>query len=99
MGSHVRAEFYFLFFNEKNYAGRPSREYRPWRIFVFELKKIKRAGPAGAGVRPLRNVRIPAIQTTRRFDLDRDCIVQGAIDRDFDLRVHFAEPLRVQGLK
>ena len=32
-------------------------------------------------------------------DLDRDCIVQGAIDRDFDLRVHFAEPLQIQGLK
>ena len=42
---------------------------------------------------------IPVIQTTRRFDLDRDCIVQGTIDRDFDLGVRFAERLRVQGLK
>ena len=52
MGSHVRAEFYFLFFNEKNYAGRPSREYRPWRIFVFELKKNKAGWPSRSWCAP-----------------------------------------------
>ena len=27
------------------------------------------------------------------FDLDRDFIIQGANDRDFDFRVHFARPI------
>ena len=72
-------------------------------------KKIQWAGPVRAVVNitvawPMSHtnpchVSIFMPQTISRFDLDRDCIVQGAIDRDFDLRVHFAKPLRVQGLK
>jgi hypothetical protein len=38
-------------------------------------------------------------QTASGFNLDRDAIVQGANDRDSKFRVHFGEPLRVQGLK
>jgi hypothetical protein len=33
------------------------------------------------------------------FDLDRDCKVQGINDRDLKFKVHFAKPLRIQGLK
>lgn len=41
----------------------------------------------------------PVCQTALEFNLDRDYIVQGTIDRDLDVEVHFAQPLRVQGLK
>ena len=41
---------------------------------------------------------IPVFQTTLGFILDRDCIVQGANDRDFDVGVHCAKPLQVHGL-
>jgi hypothetical protein len=33
------------------------------------------------------------------FDLDRDSQIQGTNDRDLKFRVHFAEPLQIQGLK
>jgi hypothetical protein len=38
-------------------------------------------------------------QTVPGFDLDRDSIVQGTNHRDSEFRVHFIEPLRVQGSK
>jgi hypothetical protein len=48
---------------------------------------------------PIGIIPFPGAPNSSGFNLDRDSIIQGTNDRDFKFRVHFAEPLRVQGLK
>jgi hypothetical protein len=47
---------------------------------------------------PVGIIDIPVRQIVSGFNLDRDLQVQGTNDRDLEFRVHFAKPLRVQGL-
>ena len=77
-----------------------------WTPSPQTRKKLKQAGPMRNSAAKWHQSRpscdtsfILVCQTTPAFSLDRDCIVQGAIDRDFDLAVYFGGPLRVQGLK
>lgn len=79
---------------------RTKQSNAPFVNFYFLTEKNKAGRPSRVEVCALSEIpAIPAIQTTRRFDLDRDCIVQHAIDEDFDLEVYFARPLQIQGLK